>query len=126
MQRVVKLGFITAPLFLIVFARIAPSSPDISLPEPRNSQQGTREIEAEVARLAVQLKSQDEEERREAAIMLSRLDTPSATSALIAGLGDSSSRVRAAVATALAEHTEPSVASVLASQLTKEKDAFVR
>src|SRR5262245_53394945 len=127
MQRVIKLGFTTAPLFLIVFARIVTSSPlNLPLLKSLTSQQSSREIEAEVARLSAQLRSQNEEERREAAMMLSRLDAPSATSALVAGLDDGSPRVRAAVATALADRKEQSVASLLATQLTKEKDVFVR
>ena len=86
----------------------------------------SREADAEVLRFANQLKSPDEEARRDAAIQLTQLKSDAAAAALVSALTDPSPRVRAAVAASLGERDEQSAVSSLASRLTADKDKFVR
>ena len=112
---------------ILILARIVASgSPSVSPSFPQVNQQHSREIDTEVAHWSTQLKSGDPEERREAAMKLSRLEGGAATSALVSALTDPSPLVRGAVAASLGERADPSVASPLGARLTSDKDAFVR
>lgn len=128
MQPVAQHTLVVAVLFTFVFftRTIGSGLPVISPSQNQINQQQSREIESEVAHWSAQLKSSDEEECREAAMMLSRLESNAATSALAAALTDPSPRVRAAAAAGLAERPDPSVTHLLAARLTQEKDVFVR
>jgi HEAT repeat protein len=114
-------------LILVISTRIYGSSlPTASPIKTRINHQESREVSAEVAHWSAQLKSSDEETRREAVMMLSRFKGTGVTSALTSALTDSSPSVRAAAAAGLAEHGDISVVPVLAARLSKEKDVFVR
>jgi HEAT repeat protein len=128
MQPVAQHTLVVAALFILVFftRNIGSSLPAVSPSQNQTNQQRSREIESEVAHWSVRLKSSDEEERRDAAMMLSRLESNAATSALAGALTDPSPRVRAAASAGLAERPDPSVAPLLAARVTQEKDAFVR
>jgi HEAT repeat protein len=115
---------------LIVLAAFAPVQPfdrpgqraDFSsLPEP-----GQESLQSEISRLASQLKSSDEEERRQATLMLASLETPEAIPALTSALGDPSERVRAHAITGLAHFNDPSLVAVIAARLAQDKKPFVR
>jgi len=82
--------------------------------------------EDEIAHWSAQLKSSDEEARREAVMNLSRFDGDAATSALIAALSDSSPSVRAAAVAGLGERANETIAVLLARRLAEDKDQFVR
>ena len=112
---------------VLILARIVASGfPSVSPSLPQINQRHSREIEAEVAHWSAQLKSGDQEERRDAAMKLSRLEGSAATSALVSALTDPSPLVRGAVVASLGERADTSVASPLAARLTSDKDAFVR
>ena len=116
---------VTGFLLLIILARIIGSG----LPQVRAnqiSQRQTREIEAEVARWAAQLKSGNAEERRDAVIMLSQLDGDSSTSALISALADSLADVRALALGGLGARPEPGILPSVVARLTSDKNPFVR
>lgn len=118
---------ITGLFVIVCLTRIAGSGhPSICLSETQVNQRHSREIEAEVAHWSAQLKSADQEERRDAAMKLSRIEGSAATSALVSALTDPSPLVRAAVAASLGERADTSVASPLAARLASDKDAFVR
>lgn len=117
-------GLFAASLLLLVFnipvLHIAASSyPSLIGQESPNSQ-------SEVARLAAQLRSNDEEERREAAMGLSSIKNDQALTALTNALTDNSPRVRAAVVDALSERGSDSVALLLVARLAEDKEQFVR
>ncbi len=80
----------------------------------------------EIERLASQLKSSDEEERREATLMLAALETRAAIPALTYALNDSSERVRAHAITGLARLGDSSLVPVIAARLAQDKNPFVR
>jgi len=82
--------------------------------------------QSEVARLAAQLRSNDEEERREAAMGLSSIRNDEAVAALTNALTDNSPRVRAAVINALSERGSDSVALLLVTRLAEDNEQFVR
>ncbi len=118
---------ITGLLVAIFFARIVGSSfLSIAQSQPQVNQRHSREVEAEVAHWAAQLKSSDQEERREAAMALSRLDGDAAASALVSALTDASPGVRAIVIAGLGERSDTAVVPLVAARLTSDKDAFVR
>ena len=118
---------ITGLHVLLILVRIVASGfPAVSPPLHQINQRRSREIEAEVAHWSAQLKSADQEERRDAAMKLSRIEGSAATSALVSALTDRSPLVRAAVVASLGERADTSVASPLAARLTSDKDAFVR
>jgi HEAT repeat protein len=81
---------------------------------------------AEIARYTSILQSGDEEERREAALMLGAMRDPATTAALRTALEDKSERVRATALAALSLLREPSFAPLIATYLTKDKSPFVR
>ena len=83
-------------------------------------------IESEVAHWAARLKSSDEEERREAVIMLSSFEGNAALPALESALTDNSPRVRAAAVNSLASHRESLLVPLLATRLKEDKVQFVR
>lgn len=128
MQQVVQhTRLITGLLVVILFARITGSSfPSIAPWQSQINQRHSREIEAEVAHWSAQLKSSHQEERREAAMRLSRLDGDAAVSALVSALTDTSPGVRALVVAGLGERSDTSVVPLVAARLTSDKDAFVR
>jgi HEAT repeat protein len=111
---------------LILAPIVASSFPSVSPSLPQINQRQSREIETEVAHWSAQLKSGDPEERREAAMKLSRIEGSAATSSLVSALTDPSPLVRGAVVASLGERADTSVASPLAARLTSDKDAFVR
>ena len=112
---------------ILILARIVGSGfPSVSPSLPQINQRHSREIDTEVAHWSAQLKSGDPEERREAAMKLSRIEGSAATSALVSALTDPSPLVRGAVAASLGERADASVASPLGARLTSDKDAFVR
>jgi HEAT repeat protein len=127
MQPIVRhMRFITGLLVVVCFARIVGSSFSSHALPPQVNQRHSREIEAEVAHWSAQLKSSDQEERREAAVRLSGLDGDAALSALTSALTDASPGVRALVLAGLGERSEESVVPLVAARLTSDKDAFVR
>jgi HEAT repeat protein len=89
-------------------------------------QQTSNTIEPEVTQWAARLKSSDEEERREAVMMLSSFEGSSALLALESALTDKSPRVRAAAVNGLAPRRESSIVPLLAARLTQDKVQFVR
>jgi HEAT repeat protein len=127
MQSIVQhMRFITGLLVVVCFARIVGSSVSSPATPGQGDQRHSREIEAEVAHWSAQLKSSDEEERREAAVRLSRLDGDAALSALISALTDASSGVRALALAGLGDRSDTSVVPFVAARLTSDKDPFVR
>jgi len=107
-------------LFLIALTRIDGSSlPHIAAPQDQSTQ-------AEVARWTAQLKSGDQEQRRDAVMVLSRIDDDNAVSALISAVTDSSPSVRAHVLSALGERSETKVLPYIVARLTSDKDPYVR
>ena len=82
--------------------------------------------EAEVARLASQLKSSSEEERRDAAMQLSVLKSDRANATLASAVTDTAARVRASVVSGLARQGHTSSIPLLAGRLKQDKDIFVR
>jgi HEAT repeat protein len=121
-----KSQLVAASFFLIFFTRIFGSSLPAASSYRTGIPQASRENESEVAHLTAQLKSSDEEIRRETVMRLSHLKGTGVVSALISALNDSSPRVRAAAAAGLPECGDSSVAAVLSARLSQEKDAFVR
>lgn len=89
-------------------------------------QQTPSTIESEVAHWAARLKSSDEEERREAVIMLSSFEGSAALPAIESALADNSPRVRAAAVNSLASRRESSIVPLLAARLKEDKVQFVR
>jgi HEAT repeat protein len=81
---------------------------------------------AEIARYTSMLQSGDEEERREAALMLGAMRDPATIGGLRAAVDDKSERVRAAALAGLGQLQEPSLAPLIATYLTKDKSPFVR
>ncbi len=118
--------FVAALVILTFVTRVTVSSHPFSSSRIDLNTQAPGETDAEVLRWASLLKSSDEEERRDAALQLSRLKGDSAGSALASALTDPSPRVRAAVAAGLAERGEESAVPLLASRLAQDKDRFVR
>ena len=123
--RAYYVGRSTALFVLFFVLEVSASGHSSSLDQSSRSQI-SREADAEVSRLANQLKSPDEEARRDAAFQLTQLKGDAALAALLSAFTDSSSRVRAAVAAALGERQEQSACSSLASRFSAEKDKFVR
>ena len=120
-------SLISEVLHVILLAGMVSSGfPSVSSSLPQDNQRHSHEIDTEVAHWSAQLKSGDPEQRREAAMKLSRLEGSAATSALVSALTDASPLVRGAVVASLGEREDPSVASPLAARLTSDKDAFVR
>jgi len=112
---------------LVVLFFVAPYAPGNTISSDQGSHsEVSRQADAEVSRLANQLKSPDEEARRDAAFQLTQLKGDAASAALVSALTDPSPRVRAAVAAALGERAEQPVESSLASRLFADKDKFVR
>ncbi len=126
MLSVVQQRHLTAGLLVVIFsARMVGSnlpspSPSQDVPEQQSS------IETEVARWSAQLRSADQEARRDAAMNLARIEGAAATSALLSALRDASPLVRAVVVAGLGERADASVASAIAAQLASDKDVFVR
>ena len=89
-------------------------------------QQTHSTIESEVAHWAARLKSSDEEERREAVMMLSSFEGNAVLPALEIALTDNSPRVRAAALNGLASRRGSSIVPLLAARLTQDKIQFVR
>lgn len=102
------------------------SFPLLSPTSFRINQQGSSSPDAEVTRWASQLKSSNEEERREAAMQLGLVESEAASSALESAIADASPRVRASVVVALARQAKSSSIHVLSTRLTQDKDSFVR
>ncbi|MEN3334937.1 MAG: hypothetical protein V7641_4302 [Blastocatellia bacterium] len=90
------------------------------------TQQPAEAKRAEIARYTSSLQSGDEEERREAALMLGAMRDPATIATLRAALNDKSERVRAAALAGLGQLQEPSLAPLIATYLTKDKSPFVR
>lgn len=88
-------------------------------PSPQNSN-------PEIARLTDQLKSSDEEQRRDAALKLAALRNPATIPALVSVLDDPSERIRALAITALARVGDSSLAPLIAARLSNDKKPFVR
>jgi len=121
--------FVTGLLLLTVLAQAAGlgfgvpySSPSLTQANPKS----TREIDSEVSFLLTQLTSSDAEKRRDAVLMLSRVEGAAVTAALLSALTDASPHVRAAAAAASAERNEAVAIPLLIACLTKDKDASVR
>jgi len=121
--------------FLLIFALlIGVSGPAYALPQspataptPTSPAQAiAADRQAEIARYAAALQSNDEEERRSAVHMLGAMHDPATIPALRAALNDQAERVRAAALTALGHLAEPPLAPVVATYLTKDKRPFVR
>jgi HEAT repeat protein len=121
-----QIAFVAALVILTSVTRVTGSSHSFYSSQIYSNSQAPGETDAEVLRWASMLKSSDEEERRDAALQLSRLKGGSAGSALASALTDPSPRVRAAAAAGLAERGEESAVPLLASRLAQDKDKFVR
>ena len=120
-------GLISEVLHVILLAGMVSSGfSSVSPSLLQDNQRHSREIDTEVAHWSAQLKSGDPEQRREAAMKLSRIEGSAATSALVSALTDASPLVRGAVVASLGERADPSAAAALAARLTSDKDAFVR
>lgn len=119
-------AFVAALAILIFVTRVTISSHSSFWSLIHSNMQAPGETGAEVLRWRSLLKSPDEEERRDAALQLSRLKDDSAGSALASALTDPSPRVRAAAAAGLAERGEESAVPLLATRLAQDKDEFVR
>ncbi|HSB08156.1 MAG TPA: HEAT repeat domain-containing protein [Blastocatellia bacterium] len=121
-----------ACLFLLVFDTFVPHLAGSTPPPARSSRipgitpQAASDSRSDVARWSAQLKSGDEEERREAAMILSSIEGPAAVAALTDALTDKSPRVRAAAINALSERDGESIARLLIARLAEDKDEFVR
>jgi HEAT repeat protein len=81
---------------------------------------------AEISHYTSTRQSGDEEERREAVLMLAAMRDPAAIPALRAALDDKAERVRAAALAGLGALAEPSLAPLIMTYLTKDKSPFVR
>lgn len=117
---------ITGLMVAVFFARIDGTAFPSLAPQPQINQRQSREIETEVARWSAQLKSSNEEERRDAAMSLSRLEGDAALSALASALTDAAPSVRAIVLAGLGERSDRSVVPLIVARLTSDKDVFVR
>ena len=120
------IAFIAALVILAFVTRITVPSNSFSSPHIDLITQAPGGTDAEVLRWTSLLKSSDEEERLDAALQLSRLKGDSAGRALASALTDPSPRVRAAVASGLAERGEAWAVPLLVSRLAQDKDKFVR
>jgi HEAT repeat protein len=87
---------------------------------------GQQSPQSEIEQLTSELKSSDEEKRREATLMLAALETPAAIPALTSALNDPSERVRAHAIAGLSRLSDPSLVSVIAARLAQDKKPFVR
>ncbi|MFL6214956.1 MAG: HEAT repeat domain-containing protein [Blastocatellia bacterium] len=99
-------------------------------PTPSSTPTSTQEIaadrRAEIARYAAALQSGDEEERRQAVLMLGAMRDAATIPTLRAALGDKAERVRAAAIAALGMLDDSSLTPVIAIYLTKDNRPFVR
>jgi HEAT repeat protein len=115
---------------LIVLASFASAQPFDRLgqcaisPSPLETTQ--QSSQPEIERLTSQLKSSDEEERREATLMLAALETPAAIPALTSALNDASERVRALALTGLSRRNDSSLVPRIAARRAQDKKPFVR
>jgi HEAT repeat protein len=128
MRPVVQHTRFVAGLFILTFLTrtVGSSLPYVYPSQTQTNPRASREIDSEEARWLAQLNSSDEEKRRDAVMMLSRVEGNAATSALLSALADPSPRVRAAAAAGIAERGEAAAVPLLAACLAKDKDAFVR
>lgn len=118
---------LAAALALLFVTQITGSRLDpVSLTQLPVYQQNSSSTDSEVSHWSSQLKSSNEEERREAAMQLARLKNEAAFRALASAINDASPRVRAAVAASLAERGDESAITILAATLAADKDQFVR
>jgi HEAT repeat protein len=117
---------VTGLVVLVCLARINASSFPTHASPRQADQRHSRETEAEVAHWSAQLKSSDQEERRDAAVKLSGIDGDAALAALTSAVTDVSPGVRALVLAALGERSDISVVALVAARLSSDKDAFVR
>ena len=97
-----------------------------STSNPQAAQQLAEARRVEIAGYTTSLQSADEEERRNAVLMLGAMRDPATIAALRAALKDSAERVRAAALAALGNLSDPTLAPVIATYLTKDKRTFVR
>ena len=122
MQKLERHPQIAAGLLILILLFAFPAAAGIR----PGFQQTPSTIESEVAHWASRLRSSDEEERRDAVIMLSSFDGNAVLPALESALTDNSPRVRAAAVNSLASHRESSLVPLLAARLKKDKVQFVR
>ena len=113
-------------LILFTIGIVAFGCPPRTLASDKAIQQSSASTDAEVARLASELKSSSEEERREAAVQLGAINSEAAYSALVSAISDPSPSVRAFVVFAIARHGRPDAARLLSDRLKQDKDGFVR
>jgi len=130
----VRASFASASLRLIIslialafFAPIKPfsRSGQCAVFQP-SFYQPFQDLSSEIARLINQLKSSDEEERRDATLKLASLDTPAVIPALTSVLNDPSERIRALAITGLAQMGDSSLVPTVAARLLQDKKPFVR
>ncbi|HJQ24821.1 MAG TPA: HEAT repeat domain-containing protein [Blastocatellia bacterium] len=127
-------SFIAITIILVLFAlgrplRVSAGALSFTQSSPPSSQAAQALAEsrrAEIASYAASLKSADEEERRNAALMLGAMNDPATVPALRAALADAAERVRAAALAALGNLRDPALVPLIATYLTKDKRAFVR
>jgi HEAT repeat protein len=93
---------------------------------PPASQSGAESKHVTISRYAATVQTGDEEERRQAVVMLGAMRDPATIDVLRAALDDKSERVRAAAIAALGWLREPALAPLIATYVTKDKHAFVR
>ena len=94
--------------------------------QDQTRQQASQDTAAEIAQWTAQLSSSDDEERRQAVLMLGALVNRDAAPALVTALNDSSPRVRAHAITGLAALGDRSFIPAIATRLAQDKTGFVR
>jgi HEAT repeat protein len=95
-------------------------------PESPACQEMNQNIRAEISRLALRLRSSDEEERRDAVVKLSEIESPETTGVLLFALNDRSERVRAMAIDGLSRTGSPQAVDAIAARASSDKSPFVR
>ena len=94
--------------------------------QDQTNQQASQETASEIAHWTAQLRSSDEEERRQAVLMLAATGERTAASAILPALNDPSPRVRSLAINSLASFGDKSFVPLIAARLAQDKTAFVR
>jgi HEAT repeat protein len=96
------------------------------LSQDQTDKQAPQSVATEIAHWASQLRSSDEEERRQAVLMLMSLGNSEAARAIVPALNDPSPRVRALATNGLAASGDRSFIPVIVERATQDKVGFVR
>lgn len=95
-------------------------------PPSSAAQQFAETRRAEIAQYTARLQSFDEEDRREAALMLGAMRDAATAPVLTTALADKAERVRAAALAGLGLLNDPALVPLIANSLLKDKSPFVR